>query len=49
MIETALNVFFMVILWFWAMEAFERDTPYVGYFYIFLSAWNGASIGVRYL
>jgi hypothetical protein len=49
MIETALNILGMVLFWFWATEAFERDTPYVGYLYIFLSAWNGASLGVRYL
>ncbi len=49
MIETVFNVLFMVICWFWATEAFERDTPFVGYLYIFISAWNAASLGARYL
>lgn len=49
MVETALNVFLAVILWIWANDAFERETPYVGYLYLILSAANGAAIGARYL
>ena len=47
--ETAINVFFIVLFWIWMNDAFERETPYVAYLYLFLSAMNGAAIGARYL
>lgn len=49
LVNTAVNVFFMVLFWVWADDAFERDTPFIGYLYIFISAANGASIGAKYL
>ena len=49
MTDTIINVIFMVLFWFWANDAFERNTPYVAYLYLFLSAWNGAAIGARYI
>lgn len=47
--NTVLNLIGVILFWVWMNEAFERNTPYVAYLYLFLSAWNGAAIGARYI
>jgi len=39
-----LNGFLMVLLWNWSKDAFENDMPFMGWLYIFFSAWNGAAL-----
>jgi hypothetical protein len=38
------NVVFAYLCWKWSQECFEDEgRQYVGWLYLFLSAWNGAS------
>jgi hypothetical protein len=39
-----LNIFLIVLFWNAASEAFENDANSTGWFLIFLSAFNGASL-----
>ena len=48
-LNTAINFFFIVLFWIWSDDAYERETPIIGFLYLVLSAANAATIGVRYL
>jgi uncharacterized membrane protein len=40
-----LNLAFMVVCWVWAIESFQiADNNARGWFYLFLSAFNGAAV-----
>jgi hypothetical protein len=39
-----LNGVLMILMWNWATDAFNNDMKFMGWIYIFFSAWNGASI-----
>ena len=39
-----LNGVLMILMWNWATDAFNNDMKFMGWIYLFFSAWNGASI-----
>lgn len=48
-IFTILNLIFMWLFWKWMEEAEENKQPGLAFMYLFFSAYNAASIGLRYL
>ena len=41
-----LNAAFAALFWHWATNAFENKMDKIGWLYIFVSAWNAASVAV---
>lgn len=44
MFQLFISIMFMILFWVWAIEHFQNNENKIGWFYVFVSALNGANV-----